>query len=183
LILESFEMRPYFRKLAIFCLALPLLALPAIGHARSGDSGSGPLAGVQAASPFSTATPQGLWITANRDAVIQIAPCGNGLCGYIVGMFLGPKDPTPKDWAGTSQCRLTIIQAVPQTDDSGRPYWTGHITDPRNGTAYNAIIRLNTQKELLLRGYVGLPIFGRTQTWSPYHGSLAQNCRLSSPVG
>jgi hypothetical protein len=35
----------------------------------------------------------------------------------------------------------------------------------------------------LLRGYVGLPIFGQTQTWTPYNGTLAENCRLDQPVG
>ncbi len=176
-------MRRYFRKFFVLCLALPILALPAAGYARSG--GNGPSAGASlqgAPAPAAAiATPRGLWITANGDAVIQIAACGNGLCGYIVGMFLGPKDPTPTDWAGTSQCRLTIIQAAPATDQSGQPYWTGHITDPRNGNAYNAIIRVDARNELLLRGYVGLPIFGETQTWTPYQGSLAQNCRLPQP--
>lgn len=168
-------MRSFVRTAALLCLALPLALLPlASGKAQTASAISG------AAAP----TPQGLWITANDDAVIQIAPCGNGLCGYIVGMYLGPNDPTPKDWAGTSQCRLTIIQAAPQTDDDGQPYWSGSITDPRNGTAYNAIIRVDAQNQLLLRGYVGLPILGETQTWTPYHGALAENCRLSSqPVG
>jgi uncharacterized protein (DUF2147 family) len=170
----------YFRKLAIPFLALTIMALPAAGYARGG--GNGPSAQAATASAAaSLATPHGLWITANGDAVIQIAACGNGLCGYIVGMFLGPKDPTPKDWAGTSQCRLTIIQAAAATDSSGQPHWTGHITDPRNGNAYNATIRVDAQNELLLRGYIGLPIFGETQTWTPYHGSLAQNCRLPQP--
>lgn len=175
-------MRAFFKKLAVLCVALPILALPAIGEARSGAD----LPHVVPASPtaqLGTVTPDGLWVTANHDAVIQIAPCGAGLCGDIVGMFLSPRDPTPKDWAGSSQCRLTIIQAAPQTDSSGQPYWTGSIVDPRNGSAYHAIVRLNARNQLLLRGYVGLPIFGQTQIWTPYHGSLVENCRLSQPVG
>jgi uncharacterized protein (DUF2147 family) len=168
-------MRTLVRAAGELCLALSLSFLPlASGHAEAARS----------VSATAAPTPQGLWITANHDAVIQIAPCGNGLCGYIVGMYLGPNDPTPKDWAGTSQCRLTIIQAAPQTDSDGQPFWTGGITDPRNGTAYNAIIRVNAENQLLLRGYVGLPILGETQTWTPYHGAIAENCRLSSqPVG
>jgi hypothetical protein len=99
-------------------------------------------------------------------------------------MYLGPNDPTPKDWAGASQCRLTIIQAAPQLGDDGQPYWAGHIVNPRDGASYNATIRVNAQNQLLLRGYIGLPIFGQTQTWTPYHGGLAENCRLpSQPVG
>jgi uncharacterized protein (DUF2147 family) len=182
LIPEIFEMRIYSRIFAAFCMALPMLALPATSHARSGANPS-PAITTSPPASLSSATPDGLWMTANHDAIIQIAPCGSGLCGYIVGMFLGPQDPTPKDWAGTSQCRLNIIQAAPQTDSSGWPYWTGSIVNPRDGTAYHAIIRLNAQNQLLLRGYVVLPIFGETQTWTPYHGTLAENCRLPQPIG
>ena len=71
-------MRSFVRTAALLCLALPLALLPlASGKAQTASAING------AAAP----TPQGLWITANDDAVIQIAPCGNGLCGYIVGMY------------------------------------------------------------------------------------------------
>jgi uncharacterized protein (DUF2147 family) len=45
--------------------------------------------------------------------------------------------------------------------------WTGgEILDPENGKTYKATLKLadNGQK-LLVRGYIGLPIFGRSQTW------------------
>jgi uncharacterized protein (DUF2147 family) len=174
-------MAPTIKKLAMLCLVLPLAFLPAFAQARS--NGATPAQKAAPYAPPSSATPEGLWITANRDAVIQIAPCGSGLCGYIVGMFLNPTDPTPKDWAGTSQWRLNIIEAAPRRDDSGRNYWTGSITDPRNGDAYNAVIRVDAQNDLLLRGYIGLPLFGKTQTWTPYHGNLAENCRLPQSEG
>jgi hypothetical protein len=89
----------------------------------------------------------------------------------------------PRDWAGATQCRLTILQAAPQVDDNGQVSWTGTIVNPRNGSTYNIILRVNAAHQLLLRGYLGLPIFGETQTWSPYNGSLAENCRLNQPVG
>jgi uncharacterized protein (DUF2147 family) len=174
-------MAPIVKKLAMLCLSLPIFLLPAVAQARIG--GADPALAVAATTIHAGTTPEGLWITANRDAVIQIAPCGNGLCGYIVGMFLNPAEPTPKDWAGTSQCRLTIIQAAPRLDDSGQNYWTGSITDPRNGDAYHAIIRVDARNDLLLRGYIGLPLFGKTQTWTPYHGGLAENCRLPESEG
>ncbi|MGH8500948.1 MAG: DUF2147 domain-containing protein [Gammaproteobacteria bacterium] len=45
--------------------------------------------------------------------------------------------------------------------------WTGgQIVDPETGKIYNAKIELQDHgRELLVRGYIGIPLFGRTQTW------------------
>ena len=58
--------------------------------------------------------PIGLWLTANGNAVVQIAPCGQDLCGQIVGLVLGPNDPMPTDWTGAPQCGLTIFRTAPR---------------------------------------------------------------------
>jgi uncharacterized protein (DUF2147 family) len=131
--------------------------------------------------------PIGLWLTANGNAVVQIAPCGQDLCGQIVGLVLGPNDPMPTDWTGAPQCGLTIFRTAPRVDANGQvAAWSGSILDPRNGSQYSARIKLSQPNQLELRGYLGLPIFGRTQTWSPYRGSVPANCRLqnapSSPL-
>ena len=45
--------------------------------------------------------------------------------------------------------------------------WTGgKIFDPNSGKEYKAIIKLNGNDKLDVRGYVGLPMVGRTQTWT-----------------
>jgi hypothetical protein len=33
--------------------------------------------------------------------------------------------------------------------------------------------------ELALRGYIGLPIFGQTQHWMRYQGTVPQSCRIN----
>ena len=124
-----------------------------------------------------TPTASGRWITAGHSAVVQIAPCGADLCGRIVGMVLAPGEPVPRDWQGQSQCGLTIIQTAPDAG-SGGTSWTGSILDPRDGSVYHAHITLSAG-ELKLRGYVGLPIFGQTQTWMSYGGHPGPDCRLT----
>jgi uncharacterized protein (DUF2147 family) len=168
-------MRHFIRPAAALLIAFSWLAVPS-GGARAETATPTP-AQIQAAAP------NGLWATADHGGVIQIASCGQDLCGQIVGMVLGPQDPTPKDWAGATQCRLTILQAAPQVDGNGQLSWSGTIVNPRNGSTYNIILRVNSQHQLLLRGYLGLPIFGQTQTWSPFNGTLAENCRINQPVG
>jgi uncharacterized protein (DUF2147 family) len=124
------------------------------------------------------ASPTGLWMTANHNAVVQIAPCGADLCGRIVGTVLGPNDPTPTDWTGAPQCGLTIFRTAPQRNDDGTTEWDGTILDPRDGSHYGARITLSSSTQLQLRGYLGLPIFGQTQTWTPYNRPVAANCRI-----
>jgi uncharacterized protein (DUF2147 family) len=129
----------------------------------------------RADAPDSSA-PIGRWITANQSAVIQIAPCGNDLCGQIVGIALAhPGDPMPNDWQGHPQCGLTILKTS-ETDGQ----WVGVVQDPRNGSVYQAHMALDSNRHLVLHGYIGLPIFGQTQTWTPYSGRTMANCRLSA---
>jgi uncharacterized protein (DUF2147 family) len=124
--------------------------------------------------------PAGLWRTANGNAVVQIAPCGQDLCGQIVGLVVGPNAPMPTDWTGAPQCGLTIFRTAPRVDDGQVVAWSGTILDPRNGSQYRARIKLSPPDQLELRGYIGLPIFGSTQTWSPYRGAVPADCRLQT---
>ena len=49
---------------------------------------------------------------------------------------------------------------------AGGAKWTGGtIYDPANGKTYKAQITARGGGELAIRGYVGIPLFGRTTTW------------------
>ncbi len=43
------------------------------------------LGGIAGAQTISGRPPVGLWLTENHEGVIRIAPCGQNLCGNIVG--------------------------------------------------------------------------------------------------
>ena len=48
----------------------------------------------------------------------------------------------------------------------GDAYEGGHILDPDNGEIYNCKIKLDsTGKQLEVRGFIGVSLFGRSQTW------------------
>jgi uncharacterized protein (DUF2147 family) len=124
--------------------------------------------------------PIGLWLTQNHDGVIAITRCdANALCGRIVGMFIDrPSDPTPRDYRGLSQCHLALFTDARQV----RPnLWKGHITDPRNGSVYGVELSQERNGTLALRGYLGIPLLGRTETWTRYDGRVPEDCRIMAP--
>jgi uncharacterized protein (DUF2147 family) len=130
---------------------------------------------VSPASATGTTSPVGAWSTANGHGVVEIARCGTALCGRIVGVERGPTEPVPTDVYGRSQCGLTIItNEQPATDGT----WLGEVTDPRDGGRYQAKLWLDEYGNLNLRGFIGIPLLGATQTWHKFTGRVTAECRL-----
>ena len=105
----------------------------------------------QAAGPDDA---QGLWMTAERDAVIRFAPCADApaaLCGTIVW---------DKD-AGTpaSTCNVRIAQLGRYADDAWRDGW---VFDPRENKKYKGAVRAKGD-ELRIRAFVGVEVLGQTE--------------------
>lgn len=58
---------------------------------------------------------------------------------------------------------ITLLQGCHYDDGA----WTdGTIYDPNIGKTYACILRLKSANALEVRGYVGLSLFGRTETWT-----------------
>lgn len=119
----------------------------------------------------------GLWLTQDHDGVISISTCDNGqLCANIVGVFLDrPDDPMPVDYRGISQCELPLISDARQVQAN---LWKGHIMDPRNGSIYGVELHLDPHGNLALRGFLGIPLLGHTQTWTRYNDIPPADCRI-----
>lgn len=133
------------------------------------------------ASPAAANTPEGTWLTQDRDGVIRIAPCGDGLCGRIVGMStFAPDGTAPKDTEGRSQCGLEIIHTLIQAEPG---IWIGKITNPENGRRYNARLSRTAEGHLTMRGSLDVPLvpslFGETQIWTKYAGWVTPDCRMT----
>ena len=137
------------------------LALVGLAFAVSAEAGPPP------------ASVTGTWLTPGGDGVIAIEPCGDALCGRIVGITRAPGEPMPTDVRGVSQCGLTIIDNEHPADDGA---WLGHVTDPRTGDTYGAKLWIDADGNLRMRGFLGLPLLGQTQIWHPYTGRLTQSC-------
>jgi uncharacterized protein (DUF2147 family) len=128
-----------------------------------------PLAWAQDASPV------GLWKTIDDasgkpTALIRIMDNQGELQGKIEKLFRSPEeDQNPK----CSLCQdarkdqpmigMTILTGLRKHGDE---YSGGEILDPKNGKVYKS--KLSVQeggRKLEVRGYIGVPMFGRSQVW------------------
>ena len=57
---------------------------------------------------------------------------------------------------------LVIIKGLKK---DGESYTDGDILDPNKGKLYSCTIKLDGKDTLNVRGYLGLSLLGRTQTW------------------
>ena len=131
------------------------------------------LAGLSASAQ---STPVGLWKTIDDDgktekSLVRIVDNGGVLTGTIEKLF----DPARQD-ARCDKCSddrkdkpvvgLPIIRGIKQDADDKGLWGGGEILDPNNGKIYKARLKpIDGGKKLEMRGYVGAPMFGRTQTW------------------
>lgn len=121
-------------------------------------------------------SPVGLWKniddhTGKPKALIRISE-GNGgeLSGKIEKLFRAPnEEQNPK----CDKCEgalkdqpilgMTILTGMKLDGDE---YNGGRILDPGNGKLYKSKMTLvDGGKKLNVRGYIGMPMLGRTQTW------------------
>ena len=127
------------------------------------------------ASASLAATPtdaQGLWLSADKAAVIRFAPCADlpsALCGRIVW----DKDAgTPADVCGTVIARLNEF-----SDDAWRKGW---VLDPRTNKRFKGVLRVQGDA-LLLRGFVGVEVLGETEQMSRVQ-TLPSGCKNLDPA-
>ena len=57
---------------------------------------------------------------------------------------------------------LVIIKGLKKKGDF---YEGGKVTDPKNGKSYHCKMSLEGKDKLIVRGYIGISLFGRSQTW------------------
>ena len=98
-------------------------------------------------------------------AVIQIAPCTEGLCLKIVALSPGNHPHTDaynpdEKLRGRPLCGLRIGQGFTATDSQHAE--GGHIYDPKSGHTYSGSMTAQGNT-LTLRGYLGIKLFGRSE--------------------
>ncbi len=118
------------------------------------------LAVLVAAQPLAAAQPiTGRWITDDKDAVVEIVPCGKQLCGTIARYLIVPpggadqRDIHNKDPAMRSRKLLGAAVLTGFTVDGNA--FRGRIYDPRNGKTYRSVLRRVSPASLEVKGCFG----------------------------
>ena len=122
----------------------------------------------------------GSWNTADRNAKIEIYKCGPEYCGRI--SYLKEPNFSPRDKGGMAglprvdrnnpepQLRLRPLLGLSLIEGfhyAGNNTWKGgRIYNPEDGRKYKAKITLSQGNRLKLRGFVGMSLLGRTETWT-----------------
>ncbi|CAD6521619.1 hypothetical protein LMG28727_01660 [Paraburkholderia kirstenboschensis] len=122
-----------------------------------------------------TDTPVGTWQTIDDHtgqpkALVQISQDGNGTLSGKVIKGLGPNDqPDRRCTACTDERKdqpilgMTIISEMKK---DGEAWDHGQILDPENGKLYKCKMHLEDGgNKLVVRGYIGVSLLGRSQTW------------------
>ena len=121
------------------------------------------------------ASPVGLWkniddVSGKPRALVRITQSDGALRGKIEKVFPAPnEDPNPKcdkcEGANRNAPIVGLVILNGLTKD-GDEYAGGQILDPDNGKVYRSTARLTDNgKKLSVRGYIGVPMLGRSQTW------------------
>jgi uncharacterized protein (DUF2147 family) len=131
-----------------------------------------------AATAGSEPTAVGLWEQVDEksgkaESWFNIVEKDGVYTGTIVKMFQKPGDPPPESWR-CSKCEgaekdqpvlgLALVKGMKR---KGMKYEDGTIMDPRDGKVYSALMELSPDnKHLEVRGYFGVALLGRSQTWN-----------------
>lgn len=128
-----------------------------------------------AASFAQGGSPIGLWrtiddSTGQAKALIRITENNGELTGKIEKTFSPPgKAPITACTKCTDARKdqpligMVILSGLKR---DGEEYSGGQILDPENGNIYRSKLKVaDDGKQLTVRGYIGVPMLGRSQTW------------------
>ena len=126
--------------------------------------------GTAAQSP----SPVGFWQTLNesgqREGLVRITEVDGELRGHVVTVY-SPPAPSPnplcEECPGELKNQPVVgLQILSGMRWDGERYSGGEILDPDNGKRYRCTLRLvDGGRRLEVRGFIGVSLFGRTQTW------------------
>lgn len=115
----------------------------------------------------------GIWLTGGKEpAKIQIYKSGEKFYGKIIWL----KNPTENgkqridgnnpDKSKRSNPIIGLVMLTGFKFDGDAEWKGGDIYDPESGKMYSSYMYLKDKNTLKVRGYIGISLFGRTETWT-----------------
>lgn len=120
-------------------------------------------------------SPLGYWkttddVSGQQKSILQITESPNRLLSGKVIKVFGDKTKLCTECSGEKKNQpilgMVVMEGLRQSRDNASLWSNGEILDPRNGKTYHCNVQvIDHGQKLLVRGYIGAPLFGRTQTW------------------
>lgn len=116
----------------------------------------------------------GTWLNGTKKGHIQIYKQGDHYLGKLVWLK-EPNDPAtgkPKldikneDASQRTRPILGLINMTNFKYDGGNVWHDGKIYNPEDGKTYSCKMTLKDPNTLDVRGYIGISLIGKTQTWT-----------------
>ena len=130
---------------------------------------------VSAAALAQPPTPSGLWKTysdrtGQADGLVRVVEVDGEFEGTVQAVFSPPaSSPNPLCEECSGELRnapIVGMKILRRLRWDGEEYSGGEILDPDDGKVYRCRMRLVDDGRILeVRGFVGIPLLGRTQTW------------------
>ena len=109
----------------------------------------------------------GLWLSEAHDGRIRIYRCGEEYCGDIVWSRNAPEFDVNNPDADLRNRRTIGLNIMHGFRYAGDDEWKGgEVYDPQSGHTYKGRMKLVSHDILDLHGYVLIPLFGRSSTWT-----------------
>jgi uncharacterized protein (DUF2147 family) len=119
-------------------------------------------------------SPIGYWqtiddLTGETKSIVHITQVDAELTGKVVKLFHDPAKRCTHCIGAQKNAPIlgmVIMEGLSKDKDNARLWSKGSIIDPKSGKVYHCNIQmLGNGQKLLVRGYFGIPLFGRSQTW------------------
>lgn len=112
----------------------------------------------------------GVWLTGDQDGHVKIERCDDAFCGTLVWVKPKPDVKVPLDDKNPDPAlrsrKLEGVEILQGLTYKGKDRWGGGtIYDPKTGNTYHVRITMVDGDTLKLRGYIGIPLLGRTEEW------------------
>jgi uncharacterized protein (DUF2147 family) len=120
---------------------------------------SGSAAATQPGTPF------GRWITDNGNLEVEIARCGEAICGTVVKVLANRSMSGSGEMVAADNRDPLGMVLLKNFTPSGEGEWQGEIYNRENAKTYSCKLSLENPDQLVVRPYVGLPLFGKTLVW------------------
>lgn len=108
----------------------------------------------------------GRWITESGNLEVEIAPCGDTWCGTVTRVLANRSMSAPGQDMDAADKRpalgMKILTGLRPADEG---VLVGEIYNRENAKTYSVRLTMDGPAQMLVRPYVGMPLFGKTQLW------------------